>query len=136
MKQSGLGQIKDAISIRERPASVEDRAVPGHWEGDLIGGSKNSYVATLVERQSRYVILVRLPEKTTQTGVRALAARVRRLPIALRKSRTWDRGTELTEEATAQLNAEVFSIVPIPPAEQREVYTVLKSMRRAFGDFR
>lgn len=64
LKRNGLGQIKDAVSISERPASVEDRAVPRHWEGDLIGGSKNSYIATLVKRHSRYVMLVGLPTKT------------------------------------------------------------------------
>ena len=61
LKRDGLGQVKDAVSIRERPASAEDRAVPGHWEGDLIGGSKNSYIATLVERHSRYVMLAKVP---------------------------------------------------------------------------
>ncbi len=71
MKQSGLGQIKDAISISERPASVEDRAVPCHWEGDLIGGSKNSYVATLVERHSRYVMLIKVANKDTESVVSA-----------------------------------------------------------------
>lgn len=70
MKQSGLGQIKDAVPISERPASVEDRAIPGHWEGDLIGGSKNSYVAMLVERQSRFVIKV--ANKDTEGVVSAL----------------------------------------------------------------
>ena len=69
MKQSGLGQIKDANSFRERPASGEDRAVPGHWEGDLIGGSRNSYVATLVERHSRYVMLIKVANK----DIRAIA---------------------------------------------------------------
>ena len=72
MKQSGLGQIKDAISIRERPASVEERAGPGHWEGDLIGGSKNSYVATLVERHSRYFMLIKVANKDTEGVVTAL----------------------------------------------------------------
>ena len=74
------GQITDAVSIRQRPADVADRALPGHWEGDLLEGARGTYVATLVERQSRYVMLVRLPNKETQTVVRALARRVRRLP--------------------------------------------------------
>ena len=74
------GQIPDAVSIRERPASIEDRAVPGHWEGDLLAGTSNSYIATLVERQSRFVMLVRLPGKDTQSVVRALTRRVRTLP--------------------------------------------------------
>jgi IS30 family transposase len=72
MKRNGLGQIKNAVSISERPPSVEDRAVPGHWEGDLIGGSGNSYVATLVERHSRYVMLVKVANKDTESAVSAL----------------------------------------------------------------
>lgn len=102
------GRIPDAVSIRERPAEVTDRAVPGHWEGDLLLGARHkSQVATLVERQSRYVILVRVPDKTTQTVVRALAARVRRLPLTLRKSLTWDRGTELTEHRAFTIATQV-----------------------------
>ena len=89
------GQIIDAVSIRQRPADVADRALPGHWEGDLLEGARETYVATLVERQSRYVMLVHLPNKETQTVVRALARRVRRLPQGLVKSLTWDRGSEL-----------------------------------------
>ena len=90
------GHIVDAVSIRERPADVEDRAVPGHWEGDLLMGARRaSQIATLVERQSRYVILVRIPKGDTTTVVRALARRVQRLPAGLMKSLTWDRGTEL-----------------------------------------
>lgn len=88
------GQIIDAVSIRQRPAEVEDRAVPGHWEGDLLEGARGTYVATLVERQSRYLILIRLPNKETETVVRALASRIQRLPQGLMKSLTWDRGTE------------------------------------------
>lgn len=88
-------RILDAISIRERPAEVADRAVPGHWEGDLLVGAGPSYIATLVERQSRFVMLIRLRNKETQTVVRAVGRRIGRLPHALRKSLTWDRGTEL-----------------------------------------
>ena len=89
------GQIIDAISISERPASAEDRAVPGHWEGDLLIGSHNSQVATLVERQTRYVMLVKVPAKDTQTVVNALVKNARKLPQELYKSLTWDRGTEM-----------------------------------------
>jgi IS30 family transposase len=89
------GPLADAISIRERPPSADDRAVPGHWEGDLLMGTIDSYVATLVERQSRYVLLVRLPTKETTQVVRALARQIRRLPTSLRQSLTWDRGREL-----------------------------------------
>ena len=89
------GQIVDAISIRERPAEIEDRAIPGHWEGDLLAGSKNTHIATLVERHSRFVILVKVPSKDTATVVAALSRQVRKLPASLRRSLTWDRGLEL-----------------------------------------
>ena len=91
------GQIKDLISIRERPAAVEDRAVPGHWEGDLLSGSKNSYIATLVERHTRYVMLAKVANKDTQTVVSALIKQAKKLPNELYKSLTWDRGKELTD---------------------------------------
>lgn len=97
LKRTGIGQIKDAISISERPACVEDRAVPGHWEGDLIGGSKNSYIATLVERHSRYVMLVKVQNKDTAGVVSALIKHSRKLPNELYKSLTWDRGKELAD---------------------------------------
>ncbi len=89
------GQIIDAVSISERPASVEDRAVPGHWEGDLVFGSANSQIATLVERQTRFVMLVKLEGKDSQTVVNALIENARKLPQELYKSLTWDRGTEM-----------------------------------------
>jgi IS30 family transposase len=94
------GYIVDAVSIRERPASVEDRAVPGHWEGDLIVGARQSHVATLVERQSRYVCLVRVTGKDTETVVRALTRQVKRLPAGLMATLTWDRGYELAAHRT------------------------------------
>jgi IS30 family transposase len=83
LKRNGLGQIKNAVSISERPPSVEDRAVPGHWEGDLIGGSRNSYIATLVERHSRYVMLVKVANKDTESVVSAEPAAQR--PLAARR---------------------------------------------------
>jgi transposase, IS30 family len=86
------GQIVDAISIRERPAEIEDRAIPGHWEGDLLSGTANSHIATLVERHSRFTILVKVPSKDTATVVDALTRQVRKLPASLRRSLTWDRG--------------------------------------------
>ncbi len=91
------GQIKDVISIRERPASIEDRAVPGHWEGDLLSGPGNSYIVTLVERHTRYVMLAKVADKSTQTVVSALIKQARKLPTELYKSLTWDRGKELTD---------------------------------------
>ena len=97
LKRDGLGQITDAVSIRERPATVEDRAIPGHWEGDLIAGSKNSFIATLVERQTRYVMLARVSNKDTATVVAALARQIQHLPRELRRSLTWDRGKELAD---------------------------------------
>ena len=97
LKRDGLGQIKDAVSIRERPATVEDRAIPGHWEGDLIAGSKNSYIATLVEHRTRYVMLASVKNKDTASVIAALAKQVQHLPRELRRSLTWDRGKELAD---------------------------------------
>ena len=94
----GQGQIVDAISIRERPAEAEDRAVPGHWEGDLLLGSGHSQIATLVERHTRFVMLIALPKgKVSEHVVDALARQVQTLPVQLRRSLTWDRGLELAE---------------------------------------
>ena len=107
MKRNGLGQIKNAVSISERPPSVEDRAVPGHWEGDLIGGSGNSYVATLVERHSRYVMLVKVANKDTESVVSALIKQSLRLPSELYRSLTWDRGKELADHQRLTLATEV-----------------------------
>jgi IS30 family transposase len=89
------GQIKDAVSIRERPPEAEDRAVPGHWEGDLLAGSRNTHVATLVERSSRFVMLVRVGGKDTESVVGALSNQIRQLPRAMMDTITWDRGTEM-----------------------------------------
>ena len=94
-KTESHGQIVDAVSISERPASVDDRAVPGHWEGDLLFGSNNSQIATLVERQTRYVMLVKLAGKDTETVVNALIKNAGKLPDELYKSLTWDRGKEM-----------------------------------------
>ena len=91
------GQIVDAISIRERPAEIEDRAIPGHWEGDLLSGTSNSHIATLVERHSRFTILVKVPSKDTATVVVALSRQIRKLPASLRRSLTWDRGLEMAK---------------------------------------
>jgi IS30 family transposase len=101
------GQIVDAISIRERPAEVEDRAVPGHWEGDLLGGAHNSHVATLVERRSRFVMLVKVPSKDTATVVAALSQHVRQLPATLRRSLTWDRGLEMAQHKSFTMATDV-----------------------------
>src|SRR6267142_4384171 len=85
------GHIKDIVSIRQRPAAVEDRVVPGHWEGDLLSGSNNSYIATLVERHTRYVMLAKVSGKDTRTVVTALIKQAKKLPSELYKSLTWDR---------------------------------------------
>ena len=106
-KGSDHGQIKDMISIRERPASVEDRAVPGHWEGDLLSGSKNSHIATLVERHTRYVMLAKVANKETNTVVSALIKQAKKLPTELYKSLTWDRGKELADHRRFSLATDI-----------------------------
>ena len=111
------GQIKDLVSISARPAAIEDRAVPGHWEGDLISGSKNSYIATLVERHTRYVMLAKVANKDTQTVVSALIKQVKTLPNELYKSLTWDRGKELADHRrfTLATNIDVYFCDPQSP---------------------
>lgn len=107
MKGQGRGKIIDAVSIRERPAEVQDRAVPGHWEGDLITGSGNSHIATLVERASRYTILVKVAGKYTKNVVAGLIRQVRKLPVDLRKTLTWDRGMELASHKAFSIATDV-----------------------------
>lgn len=106
-KGDNRGQIPDMVSIRERPAAVEDRAVPGHWEGDLIAGSHNSYIATLVERFTRYVMLVKVPSRDTETVINALIKHADKLPRELYKSLTWDRGKELTDHKRFKLATDI-----------------------------
>ena len=101
------GQIVDAISIRERPAEIEDRAVPGHWEGDLLSGSRNSHIVTLVERHSRFTMLFQVPSKDTAVVVAALTRHARKLPAALRRSLTWDRGLEMAKHKTFTMATDV-----------------------------
>jgi len=100
-------QIKQAVSIRERPAEVEDRAVPGHWEGDLLMGTQDSQIATLVERQTRYCMLVRVKSKDTKTVVNALIKQAHKLPRELYKSLTWDRGKEMADHKRFSLATDV-----------------------------
>jgi len=101
------GQIIDAVSISERPAEADDRAVPGHWEGDLISGSSNSHIATLVERSSRFTMLVKVGGKDTETVVAALKKHITKLPTELRRSLTWDRGTEMAQHKAFSVATDV-----------------------------
>jgi IS30 family transposase len=111
------GQIVEALSIRQRPAEVEDRAIPGHWEGDLLAGGKNSYIATLVERHSRFALLIKVPSKETEAVVGALSQHVRKLPAALKRSLTWDRGLEMAKhkEFTVATKVQVYFCDPQSP---------------------
>src|SRR6202043_448591 len=111
------GQIVDAVSIRERPAEAEDRAVPGHWEGDLLSGAKNSYIATLVERHSRFLMLIKVRSKETDVVVAALSQHVRNLPATLKRSLTWDRGLEMAKhkDFTVGTDVQVYFCDPQSP---------------------
>ena len=115
--KSGLGQIVDTVSIRERPAEAEDRAVPGHWEGDLLAGANNTHIATLVERHTRFTMLLKIPSKDTATVVTALGKHVRKLPRELRRSLTWDRGKEMADHKsfTIATNVQVYFCDPRSP---------------------
>jgi IS30 family transposase len=116
-KTDDHGRIVETVSISERPADAEDRAVPGHWEGDLLFGSHNSQIATLVERQTRYVMLVKVTGKDTETVVNALIANARKLPQELYKSLTWDRGKEMAghRRFTVETHIQVYFCDPHHP---------------------
>jgi len=106
-KTGNHGRITDTVSISERPATVEDRAVPGHWEGDLLFGSKNSQIATLVERHTRYAMLVKVASKDTETVINALIKNARQLPQELYQSLTWDRGKEMADHKRFTLATDI-----------------------------
>src|SRR5450631_4362548 len=115
--KNGQGHILDMVSIRERPVEAEDRAVPGHWEGDLLTGANDTHIATLVERHSRFTMLVKLPRKDTTTVVGTLAKHIRKLPEELRRSLTWDQGKEMSghKRFTVATNVQVYFCDPRSP---------------------
>jgi len=128
------GQIVDGVSIRDRPADVEDRAIPGHWEGDLIAGSQNTHIATLVERQSRFTMLVKVPGKDTASVVTALSTQIRQLPSALRRSITWDRGMELAQHKrlTIDTTVQVYFCDPQSPWQRGTNENTNRLLRQYF----
>ncbi|HEX4944372.1 MAG TPA: IS30 family transposase [Usitatibacteraceae bacterium] len=128
------GKIVDAVSIRERPAEVEDRAVPGHWEGDLLSGSKNTHIATLVERQTRFTMLVKVRGRDTQSVVSAISRQVRKLPAELRRSLTWDRGKEMTDhkQFTIATDLKVYFCDPQSPWQRGTNENTNRLLRQYF----
>ena len=135
-KADSRGRIPDTVSISERPASVEDRAVPGHWEGDLLCGSSNSYIVTLVERQTRYVMLAKIPRRDTQTVVNALIKQAKKLPDHLYQSLTWDRGVELTDHKrfTMATDIQVYFCDPQSPWQRGTNENTNGLLRQYFPD--
>ena len=117
VRGQGRGQLVDALHISERPAEAEDRAVPGHWEGDMVSGASNTHIATLVERTSRFVMLVKLENKTTDCVIAALTAKVQDLPEQLKRSLTWDRGLEMAKhkDFTVDTGVRVYFCDPKSP---------------------
>jgi len=128
------GQIIDAVTIRERPAEAADRAVPGHWEGDLLSGARNSHIATLVERRSRFTMLVHVDGKDTESVVTALIRQVRKLPSELRGTLTWDRGTELArhKDFTVATDVQVFFCDPQSPWQRGTNENTNRLLRQYF----
>ncbi len=128
------GKIIDGVSIRDRPADVHDRAIPGHWEGDLIAGSQNSHIATLVERRSRFTMLVKVPGKDTASVVTALSQHVRTLPAALRRSLTWARGMELAQhkQLTIATKIQVYCCDPQRPWQRGTNENTNRLLRQYF----
>ena len=134
LKGEGLGQITNTVSIRERPAAAEDRAVPGHWEGDLLFGSKNSQIATLVEHHSRYVMLAKVEYKDSKTVIEALIKQARKLPRELYKSLTWDRGSEMAEHQrfTLATDIQVYFCDPRSPWQRGSNENTNRLLRQYF----
>tara|TARA_R110000868_G_scaffold130531_3_gene340233 strand:- start:501 stop:1067 length:567 start_codon:yes stop_codon:yes gene_type:complete len=134
LKGKGLGQIVDPVHISERPAEVADRAVPGHWEGDLIAGSKNSYIATLVERHSRYVLLAKVSTNKTVDVISALIEQSKKLPDELYKTLTWDRGCEMTKhkEFTIATDIQVYFCDPKSPWQRGSNENTNRLLRQYF----
>jgi len=134
IKNEGLGKITNAVSISERPPSVEDRAVPGHWEGDLIAGSNNSFIATLVERQTRYVMLAKVENKDTESVVSALIKQSKKLPAELYKSLTWDRGKEMAghQRFTLATDINVYFCDPQSPWQRGSNENTNRLLRQYF----
>jgi IS30 family transposase len=127
-------QIRDAVPINERPAEAADRAVPGHWEGDMLSGANNSHIATLVERCSRFTMLVKLPGKVAPTVRGALARHVQRLPKELLRSLTWDRGSEMAEhrEFTVATDVKVYFCDPRSPWQRGTNENTNRLLRQYF----
>ena len=134
LKRPGLETIVNGVSISQRPASVKDRAIPGHWEGDLIQGTGNTFIATLVERNSRYVMLAKLENKNTKTVVSALIKQTKKLPAELYKSLTWDRGSELSGHQTFTMatNIKVYFCDPGKPWQRGTNENTNRLLRQYF----
>lgn len=134
LKRTGIGKFNDAISIRDRPAEVEDRAVPGHWEGDLIAGSGNSFIATLVERHTRFVMLAKVGNKDSHSVIQALIKQSRKLPKELYRSLTWDRGCEMAghKSFTLATDIDVFLCEPHSPWQRGTNENTNRLLRQYF----
>lgn len=134
LKGKGLGSIPNTIPISERPTEAADRAIPGHWEGDLIQGSKNSYIITLVERRSRFVMLAKIRDNKTITVISALIRQARELPAELYKTLTWDRGAEMTSHTrfTIATDIQIYFCDPQSPWQRGSNENTNRLLRQYF----